>query len=105
MMKENPHAIEVILSKERTLLSNEQTAISLSQLALGVAAFGFFVIRFFADEPDYRWFMALGIGSVVLSALLAYHAWHDYKHYRAELCHLHNKRGHLDKLYVDVPEE
>ncbi len=99
-MKTNPAAIEILLSKERTLLSRERTAIALGQLALGIAAFGFLVIRFFAGDTGYDWFMAVGVGAVVLALYLTYHAWKDYQHFKKELENLHNKRGHLDKVYV-----
>lgn len=99
LMKRNPAAMEVLLSKERTLLSHERTAISLGQVALAAAAIGFTIVRFFSDEPGYGWFMLIGIGTVILSGFLTYHAWKDYRHYQKELIHLHSKRGHLDEIY------
>jgi uncharacterized membrane protein YidH (DUF202 family) len=105
LMKKNPVAIEILLSKERTLLSRERTAIALGQLALALAAFGFLVIRFFVGDSGYNWFLIVGIGSVVLAAYLTYHAWKDYKHFQKELTHLHRKRGHLDEVYVQELEE
>ncbi len=100
MSEKNPKVIEILLSKERTLLSRERTAIALGQLALGVAAFGFLVIRFFAGDTGYEWFMALGLGAVALSGYLTYHSWRDYKHFQKELTHLHKQRGHLDTVYI-----
>ncbi len=99
IMRRNPKAIEILLSKERTLLSKERTAIALAQLALGIAAFGFLVIRFFSDA-NYEWFLLIGIGFVAVSMWLFYHALRDYRHYRWQLSHLHEKRGHLDVVYL-----
>ena len=84
-MRDNPGVIEVLLSKERTLLSRERTAIALGQLALSVAAFGFIVLRFFTGGPSYEWFMALGVGAVILASYLTYHAWRYYRHFKMEL--------------------
>jgi len=101
LMHDNPAVIEVLLSKERTLLSRERTAIALGQLALSVAAFGFIVIRFFTEGPNYEWFMAVGVGAVILAGYLTFHAWREYKHFKVELENLHRKRGHLDSVYVE----
>lgn len=101
----HPAVIEILLSKERTLLSRERTAIALGQLALGVAAFGFFVIRFFAGNGGFDWFILLGVGSVILAAYLTYHAWHDYNHFKKECNHLRSKRGHLDMVYAKEMED
>jgi len=100
VMQKNPSAIDILLSKERTILSKERTAIALAQLGLGIAAFGFLVIRFFSDA-DYEWFLAIGVGFVAVSIWLFYHAFRDYRHYKWQLNHLHEKRGHLDVVYLD----
>jgi uncharacterized membrane protein YidH (DUF202 family) len=99
LMRKNPRALSVLLSKERTLLSRERTSISLAQLALGIAAFGFLVIRFFTD-PGYEWFLAIGVGFVIVSAWLFYHAFREYRHFGKKLAKLHEKRGHLDTVYI-----
>jgi len=101
LMQKNPQIIEILLSKERTLLSRERTAIALGQLALGVAGVGFLIIRFFGNDAGFEWFQYVGVGSVILAAYLTYHAWHDYKHFKIELEHLHRKRGHLDRVYFN----
>lgn len=99
LMAKRPDAMGILLSKERTLLSRERTAISLAQLAMGLAAFGLVVIRFFTD-PGYEWFLAIGLGFVLVSAWLFWHAFKEYRHFRMKLAHLHEKRGHLDVVYI-----
>ncbi len=99
VMQKNPSALSILLSKEQTLLSKERTAIALAQLGLGIAAFGFLVIRFFSDA-EYEWFLAIGIGFVLVSGWLFLHAFRDYRHYLWQLKHLHEKRGHLDVVYM-----
>lgn len=103
IMQKNPKALSILLSKERTLLAKERTMIALSQLALGLAAFGFLVIRFFTDV-GYEWFMAIGVGFVIVSVWLFWHAFKEYRHYQRKLAHLHQKRGHLDVVYLSELE-
>jgi uncharacterized membrane protein YidH (DUF202 family) len=98
LMRKNPPALSVLLSKERTLLSRERTATALAQLALGIAAFGFLAIRFFADG-EYEWFLQVGLIFVLVSGWLFYHAFRQYRHFQKKLANLHNKRGHLDTVY------
>ncbi len=100
IMREEPEIIEILLSKERTLLSHERTMIAIAQLALAITALGFLIVRFFADDPGYEWFLAIGIGFVLVSAWLFYHSFKDYRHYQRKLTHLHEKRGHLDRVYI-----
>jgi uncharacterized membrane protein YidH (DUF202 family) len=98
IMHENPTLIEVALSKERTILSRERTAIALAQLALGVAALGFIVVRFFTGV-EYQWFPIIGAALVIVSAYMFYHSLKNYRHLEKKLRHLHDARGHLDRVY------
>lgn len=104
IMHDNPKLMEVALSKERTILSRERTAIALAQLALGIAALGFVVVRFFTGV-DYQWYLALGVAFVIVSAYLFYHSFKDYRHLQKKLRHLHDSRGHLDRVYCEEMEE
>lgn len=105
IMKVMPGGIEILLSKERTLLSHERTMIAVAQLALAITALGFLIIRFFADESGYEWFFVIGTGLVIVSGWLFYHAFRDYRHYQKKLAHLHEKRGHLDEVYLSELED
>jgi len=100
IMKEEPEIIEILLSKERTLLSHERTMIAIAQLALAITALGFLIVRFFATDPGYEWFLLIGTGLIIVSAWLFYHSFKDYRHYQRKLAHLHEKRGHLDRVYL-----
>jgi len=98
IMRSDPGLMEILLSKERTLLSRERTVIAISQLALGITALGVVIVRFFGDV-GYEWFVPLGLGLVMISGFLFYHSLKDYKHLQKKLYHLHESRGHLDKIY------
>ncbi len=104
IMKNDPSAVQVLLSKERTLLSKERTSISLAQLGVGIAAFGFLVLRFFVDG-QYDWFLGVGVIFIAVSVVVFWHAYKDYRHYRTQLNKLHNKRGHLDVVYIEELED
>ena len=99
VMQKDPSLVRTLLSKERTLLAKQRTAISVAQLGLGLAGFGFLVIRFFAD-PGHEWFLGLGILFVIASIFVFYHSFKLYRKFKHKLDHLHEKRGHLDKVYT-----
>jgi len=101
LMKRAPDAVQVILAKERTMLSHERTVISLAQLSLGIVTLGFFIVRFFADDPRYEWFLLVGAGLIIVSGWLFYHTFKDYAHYQKKVQHLHERRGHLDMVYIE----
>lgn len=103
MMHNQPSAVNVILAKERTLLARERNSVGLAQLALGIAAFGFVIIRFFTDA-GYEWFIFVGLGFVLVSSLLFYHAFKEYVSFKHKLDKLHDLRGHLDTVYIEEIE-
>ena len=98
LMKSDPKVMEILLSKERTLLSRERTVIAVAQVALGIAALGVVMVRFFGNV-GYEWFIPLGVSLVVISGYLFYHSLKDYRHLQKKLQHLHESRGHLDRVY------
>jgi uncharacterized membrane protein YidH (DUF202 family) len=103
VMKKYPEAINILLSKERTLLSKQRTAIALAQLGLGIAAFGFLVLRFFVDA-GYEGYWVVGWIFIAVSLFLFYYSFDLYRHYRKQLGKLHERRGHLDMVYVEELE-
>ncbi|MBN2517997.1 MAG: DUF202 domain-containing protein [Candidatus Altiarchaeota archaeon] len=99
IMADDPKLMEILLSKERTILSRERTAIAIAQLALAITALGFVIVRFFSDAIGYGWFLPIGMGMILVSGYLFYHSIKYYKHLQKKLNHLHDSRGHLDRLY------
>jgi len=95
LMQKNPHLLDVLLAKERTIESKLRTTLAVINTSATVGAFGFALIKFFEGNElatDLGWFL------LFCALIIALYGVKRFIHYRYESDSIKKHRADLADL-------
>jgi len=95
LMQKDPHLMNVLLAKERTIEAKLRTTLSVINTAAAIGAFGFALIKFFEGNE-----LAVNLGIVLLfcAFLIALYGIKRFLHYHFESNSIKKHRADLAEL-------